>query len=289
MFEARFNIFRDPRLRSILQGQYSQKLKTNQSAGGVSFKEGNYRAFNGYDSGNGRRIFNFTLVYDAPSQSRLRRRVIDPLHDLARKYNIPWAFTLKGDIPAHTTLEAATFYGLNDEQIDKLQQTVSSPYFHHLDRIANLLVGRQFRLDTLVVAPNIYICAGNFDRAQEVAFRTRVAILRALRLSLREITDWRSLTPEGRKAYLAETAEKFREPYSYGDIFSISIGRLVEVGTPAEKLLAFANEAFQMVGRELKRNPVSVKVGHVFRGPAVNFQRYHAPHLLDRAIPIPRS
>lgn len=270
----RIHTIKDPEVIAKAQQAYLDKLLINREKGALELSTGNYKPFEGYDPVKLAQTFNVILEYNEPTKDQVVKRIVEPALRLAQTHDIPAIFTSRGDLPPHTTLEAGVLKDLTDDQMKTLHRWVLTPE-SHLDRISSILNGLTFQLDTLVVAPNSYVCAVNFDPLQGTAFKARRAVVKMMRLSLRELNDPYIVNKE----QLAQNAHKFTEPYPYDNIFHTSTFRLVGTA-PKEKLIAFNAEVSQTIGADLQRSPINATVARVYRGSAFDFINRHAPQLI---------
>lgn len=247
---------------------YVAKLNRNLAAGKEAFSSGGYSLFEGYKPETIRKEAIIVLELDRPSQDAVINRVARPLQTLASKYDIEGIYTGGNDLPPHVTMEMART-NLSLPKFDEAMAALLSDS-SHLAMLSSILSGLQFHHNTLVMAPNSYICAGDFNAEQGAAFRAKRLMEEMMRRSAQEITEG----PE---------IGTLAPPYRYDDIFHTSVSRLVAKKSPSEALLTFAAEAEATVGRELRRQPLSVRVERVYAGTSLDFVRENAPHLLKSA------
>lgn len=265
MLETRVYPVKDPETVARLQQDYSAKLKRNKEAGLQAFQRSEYNPFLGWSEKAMRNVFNVILELDDASKQRVMKQVVNPLQELAQIHSIPAIFAGNRDLPPHVTLQVGIIKDISVEQFQDIQRWLTSNK-SHLNALARILEGLEFKQDTLVIAPNSYICASEFGNEQGAAFKSRRIIERMMGRSLRLTSG-------------EQVGGSFAPPYSYYDIFHTSVLRLTD-HAPAENLSAFAEEAYGTIGENLKRNPLEVKVAHLFRGIAADFMRTYTPHLL---------
>ncbi len=269
MAEERVYPVKDPDNVARLQQDFYEKLARNKAAGLQAFQRGEYKPFAGYSLEALRKEFAVILELDKPSQQRVLERVVDPLQKLAQAREIPAIFASSGDLPPHVTLQGGRMKDLSTEQIRIIQEWLLSNK-SHLAMLSSILEGLTFHHDTLILAPNSYICASKFDDEQGAPFRVRKATGTMMSRAFGKLS--------------AQTVQpiitgSFAAPYSYYDIFHTSIMRFVGMA-PKENVLRFVDQAYETVGEDIQRNPIPVTVSKVFRGTPDEFIQANTPQLL---------
>lgn len=277
-------------IRAYMANMYRQKRVANLDSGFTAFEGEKTAEFLGYQSTTSARIFNIAVIYDPRSSKEIVDRVANPLQTLANKHNVPVLVagitpTPDHDLAPHTVIEAGVFNALADSQIEEIQRIIVSPGFKSLpsfpnpDTIRLGLVGREFTFRHLVLGPNSYIGAA-FDTDQESVFKTRIAA-RALMTAALIKADLGFDTTDDKVQWLSNFTRRFAPPYSYYDIFHSSVLR-VNGSASRDSLLNFAQEAHQTIAVDLARNPLTVVVGRVHIGSALDFQMALGPQQVDK-------
>lgn len=218
-------------IAAIMQDFYQAKIERNRRNGYTALSSGEFKPFTGYAREDMSNIFNFVLELDEPSRVEVIERVVDPLQKLAEVYKIPSIFAGKGDIPPHITLDIGTFRNFPEEKKKIIIDYLSSNKAH-LNKLSAILTGLVYHMDTLVMAPNSYICVGKFNEEQGAPFRSRYIIESMMRRSLKELGE--------------SIPGVFSPPSPYDDLLHSSAGRVVgEV--PKKDLAMYAQEAYATV------------------------------------------
>lgn len=266
--EQRTYPVRDTAIREAMQAAYLAKCERNIKAAQNAFSTGEFQPYNGVSQEAMSTPFYIRLELDETSQRRIITEVAEPLERLANKYAIPSIFTGKNDLPPHISLDIGMFKGMTPEQIEKSREWLLSNR-SHLNLLAKILTGLTFHMNTLVVAPNSYLCTTVFDDEQGAPYRARVAIEKMMNKAAEGI----------RKNLQEPAAVTIAPPYRYDDIFHISLSR-VTGKAEASQLMQFASEANSTVGENVRNNPIPVKVGKVHMERPLDFYKAFAPQLL---------
>ena len=255
MDEAKEYPVRNQATRERMQVEFTAKIVRNQSHGRNALETGDYEPFKGYSSETFDRKFVLILELDDVSKASVQKRVIDPVKSLAQAYNIPLIYSGKEDLPPHITLQVGNFIDVTPEEQVKMQDWLRSNR-SHLQLLSSSLTGLTFSMDTLVVAPNSYICSSKFDSSQGAPFRIRRAIEKIMVRAPEKSLSRGKLTP----------------PSRYDDILHTSVARLTEDVDP-KILKKFTDDLYDTVGTDLKENPLNLKVASVYMGTAADFYR----------------
>lgn len=255
-----------------LRADFEAKTQGNITTGRGTFYRGDYKPFRGYQRTVSSGIFDTTLEFTAETLETINDRVIAPLDRLNREIlahsnRPPLILAGKGDIPFHSQIQPGFPKNLSQEQIQSIHEWLKSPN-SGISQVLDGLVGLTFQYDTLVLAPNIYICAEKFGDDLIPFYLAKQAVLEAQKFALKQI-------PEDQLS----TEAFFGSPFRYDDIQYSSIGRFIAQAQPSD-LVYFAHQAETQIGTKIKRWPINVTVANVYLGSALNFQE-RAPHLLS--------
>ncbi|GEM_PF-6586173 len=253
-----------------MQREYAAKISANRAAGLKKFESGKYTPFTGFPVKKFSKICDFTLELDPQSQLQIAERVVNPLQELAKKYEISAIFPNKGDQPVHVAFENGLFpANIPEEQIKFVIQWLESSK-SHIGRISKILTKLTFKHDTLVMAaPTSYICAGEFGNEQGSIYRARMAIETIMGKAAGKLEN-----EFGEGAVSGIVGDK-----RYHDIFHTSVMRITRE-VPASQLIPFAQEAYATIGEDLKREPLQITVSSVYVGRASDFHKTNAPWLV---------
>ncbi len=241
------------------QAAYQAKIEKNKKSGRLDFESGNYPGFKGYPVVRMDQIIGIMLQLDEESQRLIQERVVEPLSEIADKYNVPNLFAGREDLPSHVTLEAGIFQENGPEEQDAVEKWLRTGEAH-LTRLSAILTGLKFSFDTLIVAPNSYICSSRVDDTQGAPFRARQIVRRIMH----------RVTP----------TDFFGPLYPrYDDIFHSSVSRVTEVVSP-KMAMGFLNDSYETVGQNLQRSPLEVMTQNVYIGKSGDFLRQYAPGVL---------
>ncbi len=241
------------------QAAYLAKIEKNREAGHLAFESGNYPAFKGYPAVRMDQIIGIMLQLDEQSQRLIEERIVGPLSGIANKYDVPNLFAGRGDLPSHVTLEAGVFQEDKPEEQAAVERWLRTGGAH-LTKLSAILTGLKFSMDTLIVAPNTYICSSRVDETQGAPFRARQIV---------------------RKIMHRVTPTDFFGPLypRYDDIFHSSVSRVTEAVQP-KMALSFLNESYETIGQNLRKSPLEVVTSNVFIGKSGDFYRQYAPGVL---------
>lgn len=265
--EKRVFLIRNPEIVTKRQAAYRAKIENNRAIGLTAFSSESFVPFKGWSIETSGATFDTILQLDEPSQELIRQRVVEPLQQLAQAHNITAIYPGKGDGPAHVVLQPGKFTNLTTDQIEAIKNYLSSNK-SHLNMLAKVMEGITFHHDTLIVAaPTTYICAGQFDDEQGGAFRARKIIEQIINNALDRL-----------KPSFQQIKGTFTPNY-YHDIFHSSVMRLTQTA-PSENLIAFAQEAYATIGKNLSKNPIPITLAGLYRGMAIDYQRQYVPYLM---------
>ncbi len=168
-------------------------------------------------------------------------------------------------------MDAGNFYDIPKEQEEVIRQWLNSGS-SHLNALKPILSRLSFHMDTLVVAPNSYICPSKFDNEQGAPYRARMIFEEVLLRAPKAVG----------KKYHEKIEGKVSLPpgYRYDDIFHLSVSRIVKK-TGDENFLEFAKEANETIGRNLHENPLIITSDEVILGRPIELYQRFAPHLLN--------
>lgn len=251
-----------------MQADYSAKIDRNREAGRKAFASGDYKPFKGFPVEQWKNLFGIGFELDEASQQAVIDRVSRPMKKLADQYGVPSIFAGIGDLPPHVTLDVGTFKDIPSDKVYLIDDWLLSNK-SHLQWLSNILRGLTFHMDTIVVAPNSYICAGKFDDEQGAPYRARMAIEKMMQRSFQNLE----------KVIGAPLTGSFAPPYRYDDILHTSVSRVTEKA-PSSALLRYANEVYASIGADLMREPIPVTVASVTNGRAADFIASIKPELL---------
>lgn len=268
MADERTYPVRNSEVIAQMQAAYSTKLKRNQEAGQKAFETGDFKPYDGVSREFTRKPFYVMLELDNKTKQQIAERVVDPLEELTKKYKIPSIFTNRGDLPPHISLDVGYFNDFTSDQEEFVRNWMTSS-FSHLNLLDPILTGLTFHMDTLIVAPNSFICSSQFNAEQGAPYKARRIIERAMR----------RVTAVAEDKLREDVDGNIAPPYRYDDILYVSIGRVTGKAS-VEALLGFTKEAYSTVGENLKSDPLPVVTSGVFKGRPIEFYEKYVPHLL---------
>lgn len=270
---------REPHIMAETAEQFAAKVAKNTADGRAKLASGEWKPFAGHSFENFKTLEVAQVVFDEASRQAVQERVVDPLRDLAEKHGVKAIFAGYGDQALHVTVDVAKFKDLSPEEEEKVNEWLDSdtdpdaaakghPYVPHLTRLGEIMVGKQFKFDQLVIgAPNSYVCASEVDESQVSPRRFREAVEKV----------W----SRADKVLGGSSEGKFSKLYaSYFDIFHSSIMRFTEHMTP-EQATAFLEEAYATVGKDLKEHPVIVTVEKARFGNSAELLQDELPELMN--------
>lgn len=224
---------------------FIRKLETNRKSGEERLLSEDFVPFRGFDKETFSNIYTFTMELSQDSQAEIMDRVVEPLRTIAQHNGIEAVFPNYDDILPHITFDAARFVGLDPNEKQHLETTLDHDIY--LNMIARILSGLNFSMDTLVIAPNSYICAGEFSSELYPLERARRLIEKVF----------------GKNPTLSTI--------DYRDILHSSVARITKIPEDKTYLRKFRDEAAEKVGNPLQSAPVSVSVSRAFPGISIDF------------------
>jgi hypothetical protein len=256
---------KDLRLAHGVDEAYHKKVVKNQLTGERCIVNGDFTPFESYRMKKIENEFAVLLFPDENSRNEIMNRVSIPLQEVTKDLGIQAIFNGVEDLPFHLTLEVGTFVNVPGSQkktMRKLLVSDDSP-LRHVERI---LTGLTFHLDTLVVAPNSYICAGRFDEEQGSVYKARRIAKRCFKLARNKVL-----------------VDKFGEPnftplLTYEDIFHLSISRLT--GTVSGEVSNRFIDRGREIANEISKRPIAVTIAGTFCDIETSFWVQHVPSLL---------
>ncbi|MEK7605553.1 MAG: hypothetical protein AAB478_03450 [Patescibacteria group bacterium] len=271
--EQRVYPVRDEAVVDAMQAAYTAKINLRRQQGREAFESGKYTPFAGFPD-SFKNLFAGGFELEAPSQQQVIEQVVGPLQELASTYEVPAVFAGAGDLMPHVTLFNSPYKDLSPEDQAQMDAYLLSNR-SHLGLISKYLTGLTFHMDTLVVGPNSYICAGEFDDEQGAPYKARKAIEAIVGTNFADPDNpGKTKHVLGRAATVFEREEQidfpggFGFPYGWDDIFHTSVSRVTDM-VPSDRLLAFTDEAYATVGASLSAHPIPITVASVHMGRAL--------------------
>ena len=252
---------REPEIMAQTAAEFRLKQEKNINDGANKLRSGEWKPFSGFGYEGMKDLEVAQLVFDEKTREEIREKVTGPLKALAEKHGVKAIFAGQEDQHPHVTLDVAKLNipdsDVKNKIVDGLHSDVNPeaaaagyPFPPRLSMLGEIMVGKSFKMDQLVIgAPNSYICSSEVDESQVNPRRFREAI--------EKIWDRVGKT-------LEEGQGTFGKLYaSYFDIFHASAMRFTENDMNVQKMEAFLKEAYETVGEDLKKNPVTATVGSV--------------------------
>lgn len=246
---------RDPETIAKMQEAFSDKIRGNRDKGLKAFATGEYTPFSGFPD-SFKSLYAMACELEQGSQDRIIEQVVKPLEEIADKYDVPAVFAGNGDLPPHLTLFNSPFKDVPPEDQAIIDDYLASNR-SHINLVKGALIGLTFHMDTLVLAPNTYICASKFNDEQGAPYKAR---------ALGEAIIDRAKGVFERQEQV-EFPGSFGFPYRWNDILHSSVAR-VTGQVPSERLLAFAADAYATIGPSLATDPIPLTVKEVYAGRA---------------------
>lgn len=256
--------------RNFVQTGYLAKLKTNIASGVKALSTADYKPFEGIQAENYGNLFELKLELSRESQDAIRDRVTNPLKELAHKHGIKAIFAGGIDQPSHVVLDVGRFTNFNETEKEAALTAMTSTEpdkSNPLSKTRNLLRGMKLSMDTLVVAPNSYICSTNAGDNDGFAFKARRIFINVLK----------RFQPHEGDAKIGPHYDT-----GYYNILHSSVFKLTANEEDPKKLIAFMNEAYETVGKDLSTKPIALKVENVYLGRADAWAIDNSPQLLRR-------
>lgn len=260
---------RKPTIVATMRQAFGDKLEMNKHLAETVFQTDEVKPFAGYDRARFAQMYAIRMMFTDESQVLLRDIVTDPLRKLTADLQIPSIFSGQEDLPPHVTLQVGVMQGLTKPQINFIDHYLTSDY-SHLNWLREILTGLTFHFDTLVVAPNTYICCGDFSDEQGAVYRARLAMEKMVMHTSNHLK---------KIAGDQYTGSFGLPPLRYEDIFHINVARIMS-NAPVGALRQFSQQAYQTIGLQLSRDPLPMVSSSVTRENAVPFVRQFAPQLL---------
>lgn len=228
---------------------YQPKIRSNISAGRLALETGNFVPFESRAVETEKTIGLVLLLPDKPTIDKINQRVIEPLEKLAKENNVAAIFAGRnmGDLPVHITLDRVVLN--HDTSLDEVRRIFKKG---HVELLRKYLYGLSFSVNTLVIAPNTYICADNTALGRHVAFRARTLLGKI----------WGDT---GREKLAVS------RPISFTDIFHISVMRFLDNSTTKEAT-SFLKRTYEEVGSSLATTPINFRTEDVFVGTSLDYE-----------------
>ena len=246
-----------------LNTRFPSRAEGNKTDGMLVYSSKNLAPFRGFDPETERRTMPVIAELDTASGQDMHERVSSPLLDIAQSHGISLALLPQTHFPYHITLQKFR-YGIDSTTTQAaIDQTINQLAPQLMDASSGVR-GITVPLNRLVLAgSNLYICVDDPTRNEETfaAFwrilESRNAINSVYRKSLAD-------------PFLAHSGRILNDD----DIIHASIGRVIGL-TPDADLLAFAQDAYEAVGREITDHPVLAVISGVYSGSTFNYMKQH--------------
>lgn len=256
MPERRFNPPKSEDLAARKIG-FPVRRENNQKSGEQRLESGDFIPFRGFNRERESNVYAFYLELTPESKAEIMERVVEPLRTIAQNNGIEAVCPNYGDLPPHVTFDAARFVNLDSSQKNELVSNLDHDLY--LAMIARILSGLDFPMDTLVVAPSSYICAGEFS--------TQLYPLEKARRLIEKVF--------GKNFEESQGEPKGLETIDYRDILHSSVARVTAIPENRSQLADFVKEAREKVSGPLKASPVSISVARAFHGISTDFIASH--------------
>ncbi len=252
MPERRFNPPK-PEDISVRKTGFVSKLDTNQKTGEERLVAGDFEPFRGFDREAQSNIYTFGMELTPQSQAEIMERVVEPLRVIAQNHGIEAVFPNHGDIVPHVTFDTARFINLDPNNKQRLATDLDHNLYFTM--ICRILSGLDFPMNTLVVAPNSYICAGEFTSEFYPLEKARRLIEKVF----------------GQNFDDSQGEPRGLSTIDYRDIFHSSVARITKAPEDRTHLVSFRDEALEEVGESLRSSPISISVARAFHGISTDF------------------